>query len=167
MPNGAAGHTSGAKGIWKCNRRGQPHGPSPTAGSPPTGYGTIAWDDAMNLPGSAQVGFGKKLLEQFAWQDFKPHPEWAKFEDGDAKADDPYAPQATGIADGVRVIYVPEAKAIVVQKLDAKINYAGRLFDPVTGKITDLPKVRSNEAGDAKFAPPANCDHDWVLILQP
>jgi hypothetical protein len=79
MMNGTAGHTYGANGIWQCNRRGQPHGPSPTAGSPPTGYGTISWDEAMNLPGSRQVGLGKKLFEQFAWQDFEPHPEWASF----------------------------------------------------------------------------------------
>ncbi len=79
MMNGAAGHTYGANGIWQCNRKGQPHGPSPTAGSPPTGYGVISWDEAMNLPGSRQVGLGKKLLEQYPWQDFKPHPEWASF----------------------------------------------------------------------------------------
>lgn len=79
MTNGAAGHTYGANGIWQCNRRGQPHGPSPTAGSPPTGYGVIPWDDAMNLPGSGQVGLGKKFFEQFPWQKFQPHPEWAGY----------------------------------------------------------------------------------------
>ena len=79
MMNGAAGHTYGANGIWQVNRRGDPHGPSPTAGSPPTGYGTIPWDDAMNLPASRQVGFGKKLLEEYPWQLFQPHPEWAEF----------------------------------------------------------------------------------------
>src|SRR4029077_20098106 len=79
MWTGPAGHTYGANGIWQCNRRGQPHGPSPTAGSPPTGYGTISWYDAMNLPGSQQVGLGKKLLEQFPWREFQPHPEWAVF----------------------------------------------------------------------------------------
>ena len=43
------------------------------------GYGKIPWDEAMNLPGSQQVGFGKKFLEQFRWQNFRPHPEWAEF----------------------------------------------------------------------------------------
>jgi hypothetical protein len=81
LMNGAAGHTYGANGIWQANRKGQPHGPSPTAGSPPTGYGVIPWDEAMNLPGSSQVALGKKLLEQYRWQDFRPHPEWAKFTD--------------------------------------------------------------------------------------
>ncbi len=75
LMNGAAGHTYGANGIWQCNRPGQPHGKSPHGGS----YGTIPWNEAMHLPGSQQVGFGKKFLEHFAWQDFQPHPDWAAF----------------------------------------------------------------------------------------
>ena len=33
----------------------------------------------MNLHGSRQIGPGKKLLEQYPWQRFQPHPEWAAF----------------------------------------------------------------------------------------
>jgi hypothetical protein len=75
LMNGAAGHTYGANGIWQVNRRNDPHGKSPHGGN----YGTIPWDDAMNLPGSGQVGLGKKFLEQYPWQQFQPHPEWAQF----------------------------------------------------------------------------------------
>ncbi|HEY3861198.1 MAG TPA: DUF4038 domain-containing protein [Verrucomicrobiae bacterium] len=75
MMNGAAGHTYGANGIWQCNRPGDPHGKSPHGGT----YGVIPWNDAMRLPGSQQVGFGKRFFEQFRWQDFEPHPEWAAF----------------------------------------------------------------------------------------
>jgi hypothetical protein len=75
MTNGAAGHTYGANGIWQCNRRGEPHGKSPHGGD----YGHIPWDDAMNLPGSRQLGLGKKLFEKFEWQKFTPHPEWATY----------------------------------------------------------------------------------------
>ncbi|PWU18938.1 MAG: hypothetical protein C5B50_07940 [Verrucomicrobia bacterium] len=75
LMNGAAGHTYGANGIWQCNRPEQPHGKSPHGGS----YGKIPWNEAMRLPGSEEVGFGKKLFEQFAWQQFRPHPEWASF----------------------------------------------------------------------------------------
>ena len=73
--NGAAGHTYGANGIWQCNRRDQPPGASPHGGT----YGKIAWDEAMHLAGSRQVALGKKLLEQYPWQRFTPHPEWAAF----------------------------------------------------------------------------------------
>jgi hypothetical protein len=76
LMNGAAGHTYGANGIWQCNRPGQPHGKSPHGGT----YGIIPWNEAMHLPGSQQVGFGKKFLQQFPWQNFQPHPEWAAFD---------------------------------------------------------------------------------------
>jgi len=79
MMNGTAGHTYGANGIWQVNRKGQPHGPSPTVGSRPNGYGIIPWDEAMNLPGSSQVALGKTFFEQYPWQHFRPHPEWASF----------------------------------------------------------------------------------------
>ena len=82
LMNGAAGHTYGANGIWQVNRRGDPHGASPHGGN----YGKIPWDDAMNLPGSRQVGFGKKLFEQYPWERFRPHPEWVKFTENAAPA---------------------------------------------------------------------------------
>ncbi len=75
MTNGAAGHTYGANGIWQCNRPEQPHGPSPHGGD----YGHIPWNQSMNLPGSGQIGLGKKLFEKFEWQKFAPHPEWASY----------------------------------------------------------------------------------------
>jgi hypothetical protein len=73
MLSGAAGHTYGANGIWQLNRRDQPYGKSPHGGT----YGPIPWDEAMNLPGSGQLGIGKTFLEQFPWQRLEPHQEWA------------------------------------------------------------------------------------------
>jgi hypothetical protein len=81
MTNGAAGHTYGANGIWQCNRRGEPHGKSPHGGD----YGHIPWDEAMKLPGSGQLGLGKKLFEKFEWQKFTPHPEWATYAETDGR----------------------------------------------------------------------------------
>lgn len=78
LMNGAAGHTYGANGIWQVNRKDQPHGASPHGGN----YGKITWDEAMRLPGSRQVGLGKRLFEQYPWPQFKPHPEWAEFSAG-------------------------------------------------------------------------------------
>ncbi|HET6250547.1 MAG TPA: DUF4038 domain-containing protein [Tepidisphaeraceae bacterium] len=70
---GVKGYTYGANGIWQLNRRDKPYGNSPWGG----GYGKIAWDDAMNLPGSTQVSLGKKLMMAYPWQKFEPHAEWA------------------------------------------------------------------------------------------
>jgi hypothetical protein len=76
---GTAGHTYGANGIWQLNRKDQPYGKSPHGGD----YGHTPWDEAMRLPGSAQVGHARKLLEQFEWWRFEPHPEWAAYDADD------------------------------------------------------------------------------------
>lgn len=74
--SGTAGHTYGANGIWQVNRRGEPFGKSPHGGN----WGETPWDDAMRLPGSAQAGLARKLLERYPWPRFEPHPEWASLE---------------------------------------------------------------------------------------
>jgi hypothetical protein len=77
--SGAAGHTYGANGIWQCNRPGDPHGASPHGGN----YGKITWEDAMDLPGSQQVGLGKKFLERFDWMHFEPCGDWVAWADAE------------------------------------------------------------------------------------
>jgi hypothetical protein len=76
MINGAPGHTYGANGIWQVNRREQPHGASPHGGN----YGTIPWDEAMNLPGSKQIGFARKFLESYSWERCVPQSETVKWQ---------------------------------------------------------------------------------------
>ena len=100
LMNGAKGHTYGANGIWQMNRKGQPHGASPHGGN----YGVIAWDDAMQLPGSQQMGYGKRFFEALPWTHLTPMPEtvewegagkpavrgdWIWFPEGDPKRDAP------------------------------------------------------------------------------
>jgi hypothetical protein len=79
MTNGAAGHTYGANGIWQCNRPEKPHGPSPHHPPDSPGYGRIPWTESMNLPGSSQVAYGKKLFEKYAWQEFEPLQDAAEY----------------------------------------------------------------------------------------
>jgi hypothetical protein len=333
MTNGAAGHTYGANGIWQVNRKGAPHGPSPHHPKGSNGYGVIAWDDAMNLPGSAQVGFGKKFFEQFQWQKFEPHPEWAAYlakpalsfegaewiwyPEGDPKSDAPaekryfrrkfeipqgmkiksarvrvsaddrfslkvngkaigesagplnwksgkqfdlskvlsegknvlaieaenlpvnaanpagliakleitfdndstqsiatddqwmasmeappqwetadfndstwqkalvtahygeapwgklesqnsdpiLGPQSTGIANEVRITYVPDPQAVELRDLGKQGSFQASWFDPTTGETHELPKIQADDQGVSKCDPP-KVDHDWVLVLK-
>ncbi len=166
LMNGAAGHTYGANGIWQCNRPGQPHGNSPHGGN----WGVIPWSDAMRLPGSQQVGFGKKLLQQFPWQDFRPHPEWAAFapsvRDIDGANDDANRPQSAGIPGVVRVIYVPRAATVQVRHLGRRAAYRARWFDPVAGVTTPLGEIRCDENGLWGCPPPDGLNHDWAVILE-
>jgi hypothetical protein len=161
LMNGAAGHTYGANGIWQCNRPGDPHGQSPHGGT----YGKISWNEAMRLPGSAQVGFGKQLLTQYAWPQFQPHPEWAVFA-GDSSLQPEYGPQSSGIPGVVRLTYAPEARPLVCRGLGMDLAYTAAYFDPVSGAKTKIGTVRSDAAGSWTCPPPAGCDHDWVLVLE-
>jgi Protein of unknown function (DUF4038)/Domain of unknown function (DUF5060) len=165
--NGAAGHTYGANGIWQLNRRGKPHGPSPTAKSPPTGYGVIAWDEAMHLPGSQQMAHGKKFFESLPWTQLTPmgtNIGWAKPPE-DANEDPLFAPQMCGIGDQLRVVYVLAPRAATVRALRASASYSVTYFDPVTGgRRTALP-ILANEQGEVCIAPPTQ-DHDWVALLK-
>ena len=331
MLNGAAGHTYGANGIWQCNRPGQPHGPSPNGAAGGVGYGKITWEEAMNLAGSRQVALGKKLLAQYPWHRFTPHPEWATFTaeasvslDGcpwiwfpegnpaqDAPAEKRYfrksftlgegrivtrarlfasadnwfsarlngeklgsegnfktgrqfdnvapllktganiltivaenkpdkvpanpagliasleirfvdgetvvlrsdatwrcakspatywetanfddsawspaqtianygdspwgkiggqseftGPQAAGIADEVRVIWVPRSEPILAHNFSPRSKWTAAHFDPVTGRRVDLGPVQADESGAWRCEPPAQNDHDWVIVLE-
>jgi hypothetical protein len=94
--SGAAGHTYGANGIWQVNRHDQPYGKSPHGGN----WGNTPWDDAMKLPGSQQTGLAKRLLQEFEWHRFEPHPEWASW-----ATTDPIAPIKWG-----DWIWFPEAE---------------------------------------------------------
>lgn len=77
--NGCAGHTYGANGIWQVNGREVPYGNSPGGNN----WGTTPWDKAMRLPGSAQLGAARRLIESLPeWQRLEPRPEWVASEPG-------------------------------------------------------------------------------------
>lgn len=167
MLSGAAGHTYGANGIWQVNRQGQPHGASPHGGN----YGLIPWDEAMHLPGSTQVSLGKRLLEQYPWHRFEPHPEWASWADeqrprptdDSAEFEVPYAAGLPGL---VRILYIPCREPIVVQELEPQTSYTATCFDPVNGERTHLGVVRAEASGAWRCPPPVVKEADWVLILE-
>ena len=161
MMNGAAGHTYGANGIWQLNRRGKPHGASPNGTG--NGYGVIPWDDAMRLPGSEQVGLGKKFLESLPWTQLKPMPESAAWTDG---AKNPLlGPQACGIGDDLRLVYALDPRPLIVSSLRSSSTYNVSRFDPVTGTRTPESEAKTTATGSAEFEPPSP-GHDWVLLLE-
>jgi hypothetical protein len=160
LMNGAAGHTYGANGIWQCNRPGQPHGASPGGGS---GYGKIPWNEAMHLPGSRQMGLAKAFLQQYHWERFEPHPEWAV---ADAPGNASSEPQAAGIIGLLRIIYVPEREVIEVRMLAPQAKYAASYFDPVSGEKAPLGLIQADRKGEWRCVPPLAGDQDWVLVLK-
>ena len=68
MLNGAAGHTYGANGVWEAYTGDKP--------LQRERWSFLTWQEGMNLLGSYQIGLGAKLLRQYRWWKFQPHPEW-------------------------------------------------------------------------------------------
>jgi len=124
MLSGSAGHTYGAAGVWHASVEGDP--------GLANVYDWTTWKEGMNYPGSTQLGLGKKLLEQYPWSRFEPHPDWT-----DAGA------FAAGIPGEVRFIYQPcrgvyDWNGVVVKKLECDVPYHGFYFNPCNAKRYDL-----------------------------
>ena len=164
--SGAAGHTYGASGIWQVNTREAPFGPGPLG----MAWGNTPWEDAYQLPGSRQLGLGKRLLERYPWWCFEPHPEWAEPRWSSADYTGGYA---AGIPGKVRVLYWPSTTfAGTVKGIESGVAYRAYLFNPVDGQETDLGTVVPDENGHwplpLGIGPRRRMPifQDWVLVLE-
>ena len=161
--SGAAGHTYGANGLWQVNGRAHPYGPSPHGSS----WGNTPWEEAYQLPGSAQLALGKRLLERYAWWRFEPHQEWVRAP-GDA-ADYLRQPYAAGIPGEVRMVYLPCNAAIAwrdqrMTSLETDHAYRASYFNPATGEEHPCGTARADESGEWRIPQPP-IFQDWVLVL--
>lgn len=130
MLSGAAGHTYGAAGVWHASVEGDPGCASAAFGGARV-YDWTTWKEGMAYPGATQLGLGKRLLEQYPWPRFEPHPEWTE---GDCAA--------AGIPGEVRFIYQPRRGiydwgGAVVKGLELGVTYHAFYFDPATGRRFD------------------------------
>ncbi|MBM3279070.1 MAG: DUF4038 domain-containing protein [Candidatus Handelsmanbacteria bacterium] len=158
--SGAAGHTYGANGLWQVNTAAKPYGLSPHGSS----WGIIPWDQAYKLPGSGQLGLGKKLLERFRWWEFAPHPEWVE---PHQNAERRVACYAAGIPGQVRLIFIPAETSWVAWTGNLKVKGLERphracYFDPKTGNEHPLGLTTAGEWP----APKPPVFQDWVLALE-
>ena len=159
---GTCGHTYGANGIWQLNTKEKPYGVSPHGAH----WGDRPWDEAMELPGSFQIGMAKKFITKFDWWRFEPHPEWIENPCSYNAMDGSFS---VGIPGEVRIIFKPfyggsfwgEDRIYGIEK-DAV--YRAFYFNPVTGEETDLGIVAPDENG-TWVTPRVNAFQDWVVAL--
>jgi len=156
--SGAAGHTYGANGTWQFNTRENPYGPSPHGMS----WGDTPWEDAYRLPGSRQVGIGKKLLERYEWWRIEPDPESVEPHWSPA---DYIQPCAARIPGQCRIIFLPTRTAPLIKGLEPYINYKAFYFNPVNGTEYAAGEVQPDASGNWK-APGGPIFQDWVLIIE-
>lgn len=161
--SGACGHTYGANGIWQVNSRERLYGPSPHG----MAWGNVPWEDAYQLPGSAQVGLAKRLLERFPWWKFEPHPEWisSRWTEQDYCGD-----YAAGIPGRVRVFYLPRWRGwggggTKVTALEAGVDYRATLVNPATGEEIDWGPASGDAKGEWELPGVLPIYQDWLLVL--
>ncbi len=165
MLSGAAGHTYGAAGIWHASVEGDPGCASGAFGGRKV-YDWTTWREGMNYPGATQVGLGKKLLQEYPWWRFEPHPEWAE--------KDCYA---AGIPGQVRLIYLPRRNIYnwsgpTVKDLEPDVDWYVYYFDPATGRKFDQGTIKASAKAGDKTAKPVDfkknvpSPQDWVLVLE-
>ena len=168
MLSGTAGHSYGANGVWQVNRKDVPYGKSPGGQS----WGDTPWDEAYQLPGSGQLGLGKRLLERYRWWAFEPRPDWVE---NPATVGEVHGAYAAGIPREVRFVYVPgevSARGLKVWRmemkgLEADVQYRALLFNPVNGHEEDLGLVDADREG--RWRPPWSrppAFQDWVVVLE-
>lgn len=133
--SGACGHVYGTHSIWQFHdpekRKQQTDARTP-------------WRQAMDLPGAAQMGVMKRLLEELPWQDLEPSDG---FLTGEWKPDQ--KPMAAGCKKGeFAIVYFPDAR-ITGTKLDftrlcfPPDDAAVWIIDPASGERKAAPLAGS------------------------
>ncbi|NSW53204.1 MAG: DUF4038 domain-containing protein [Anaerolineae bacterium] len=160
--SGAMGHTYGANGLWQLNTSETPYGPSPHG----TSWGDLPWQEAAALPGSGQLGLGKRLLEQLSWWEMLPHPEWISHP---ASTGDRHQCYIAGVPGVFRVVYYPANCSwlawqgkLSVQQMEESVTYHCTYINPKTGTQHDLGTTRGSEY----VLPKPPIFQDWVLVMR-
>ncbi len=83
-----------------------------------------------------------------------------------AARDEFMTPYAAGVPGVVRIIYVPQAEAVTVRKVEPDVRYIAGTFDPTTGRQDEIGPAKPDADGSWTASPPAGAEGDWVLVLE-
>jgi hypothetical protein len=155
---GTGGHTYGANGIWQINTRQQPYGLSPHGHS----WGGPSWDIAAQLPGSGQLGLGKKLLGRYSWWKLVPKPELIE---PHSSQEDYWQPFAGEIPGEAVVAFCPSfTKKPSFRQLPAA-TYKAFFFNPSDGTEMPIGEITPDATGAWQGAE-VPIFQDWVIVLE-
>lgn len=172
---GACGHTYGNGSVWCFWDYGK---------SAPI-YQKYTWKDALNSPGALQMGYLRKLMEQYEFQNLIPdlsilpsmYSEALSGVEGIGKPENVLASR-TGMKPEIQmvvalrdinssfvIVYSPVGNHVYVSlaKLKSdKLTY--RWFNPREGNFTEYVKIENNYLV-CEFMPPVK-GTDWILVIE-
>jgi len=155
LNSGCAGHTYGANGVWQVNLPNKRFGQSPRGHD----WGGTPWREAMNLPGSTQLGKAKAFLLTLRWHELAPETELFTG-----------AVSAAGTADGrCALAYTTGNSPVSVDLSKLQGPLQASWFDPASGELRVISDVPIAASGSRDFTPPGNNaagDGDWVLLVE-
>ena len=153
--SGAAGHLYGNRYTWPF---------------------VDGWQDNLDTPGSAQMGFVRFLFAGRRWFDLVPDQTHAvvtsgygTYADGGTMIDNDYL-TAARTPDGALVLaYMPTVRAITVDMSQLGAPANAQWYDPSNGTYTAIAGSPLPNTGTRGFTPPgpnAAGDGDWALVLE-
>jgi hypothetical protein len=146
---GAFGHTYGCHPVWQWLAPGRE----------PIGFARRPWTEALDLPGAAQMGYARTLIES--------RPMLSRIPDqsllADPKTGGEHLRAARG--DGYAFIYLPVGGEVTVRRTAlGGHRWRAHWFDPRTGLRRETRAPAG--PGDLTFAAPSTGrGNDWILVL--
>lgn len=146
--SGSFGHTYGCHPIWQMK----------TPQSEAIGFCRNNWTDVIDLPGSFQVGYARRLMESRDMLSRVPNQRFLVTPAGSMMD---YVAATTG--DGYAMVYLPVKKPVTVnlQQLNAA-KIKAWWFNPRTGTSTEIIEM---SAGYPQEFVPIGEGPDYVLVI--
>lgn len=148
-----SGITYGANGIWPWIREGEKilnHGQ-------PRHVST--WRQSIDFPGSLQIGYMAKFLQEFAWWEFRPANELLVHQPGDEQFNH-FVSVLKSPDHRTILVYIPRGSSIRIYP-PMGLTYTGQWFDPANDRYVEA--TISKVEGKLEMTPPG--EGDRVLIL--
>jgi hypothetical protein len=148
---GACGHTYGCHDVWQMK----------TAEREAVGFSRGDWQTSLNLPGAAQMGHLRRLIESFDY--FSRDPDPLMLDDPGSGGEHMEACKGNGFG----LVYTPLGQPVRLRANRLSFRRARAVwFDPRKGVRGAAENFDSSMA--RTFAPPGKParGNDWVLILE-
>ncbi|QDV61030.1 glycoside hydrolase family 140 protein [Crateriforma conspicua] len=153
MMSGACGHTYGNNSVWQMW----------STDVSPAIHADVPWHQALDDPGAAQMGWVRKLFEQYDYQTLRPDREFIV----DAPKHGGAHVRGMRSDDGaLAMVYSPQGEPFMIDvSLMRQPRTRASWYDPRTGQSQALHTMDS--VAFQTFTPPSRGrGNDWVLVLE-